>query len=68
MAQVINAAIPFLVGVFCLLTGFGVIGKKPGVDPKFDQWHARFGNCLKVAGVVLILLAGFYLVIGSGRR
>jgi hypothetical protein len=68
MAQVINAAIPFVVGVFCLLSGFRVIGKKPGADPKFDQWHARFGTFLKVAGVVLILLAGLYLVIGSGRH
>jgi hypothetical protein len=68
MGQLVNAAIPFCVGVYVLLVGFRFIGKKPGVDPKFDQWHARFGIVMKVIGVVCILLSIFYLSIGSGRR
>jgi hypothetical protein len=61
MGALVNAAIPFAVGVYCLLVGFRVIGKKPGADPKFDAWHARFGIFFKVAGPILILLAIFYL-------
>ncbi len=65
MGSLVNAAIPFFVGIFLLLVGFRVIGKKPGEDPKFDEWHARFGVFFKVAGPVLIVLAVFYLVLGN---
>jgi hypothetical protein len=65
MAQLINAAIPFLVGVFCLLIGFRVIGSKPGVDPKFDAMHARFGTFFKLAGPVLMVIAIALFVMGS---
>jgi hypothetical protein len=68
MGTLINAAIPFVVGVYCLLVGFRVVGSKPGANPKYDEWHAKFGIFLKVAGPVLMLLGVFYLVIGSGRR
>lgn len=65
MGALVNVAIPFCVGVYCLLIGFRVIGKKPGEDPKFDAWHARFGIFLKVAGLVSIALAVIFLVSGS---
>lgn len=68
MAQLINAAIPFFGGVIALLIGFRIIGKKKGEDPKFDEWHARFGTVLKVCGGVLILLAIFYFALGGGGR
>jgi hypothetical protein len=68
MAVLIDAAIPFLVGVYCLLVGFRVVGKKPGVNPKYDQWHARFGTVFKVVGPVLMLVGVIYLAVGSARR
>ena len=68
MAALINAAIPFLVGVYCFLVGFRIVGNKPGVNPKFDEWHARFGIFLKLAGPVLMVIAVFLLLSGGGRR
>jgi hypothetical protein len=65
MGALINAAIPFFVGIYCLLVGFRVVGKKPGEDPKFDAWFARFGIFFKIAGPILMALAVFYLAIGS---
>ena len=68
MATLINAAIPFFAGVYCLLVGFRVVGKKPGADKKYDEWHARFGNVMKVCGGVLIVLAFGYLMHDIGSR
>jgi hypothetical protein len=68
MGSLINAAIPFFVGVFVLLVGFRFVGKKPGEDPKFDEWHAKFGVFLKIAGPVLMILAVFYVILDSQRR
>jgi hypothetical protein len=61
MGTLVNAAIPFCCGIYVLLVGFRVIGKKPGDDEKFDAWHAKFGTLLNVCGVVLIGLAVVYL-------
>jgi hypothetical protein len=68
MAALINAAIPFLVGVYCLLVGFRIVGSKPGVNPKYDEWHARFGVVFKIAGPILMVVGVIYLVSGSGSR
>jgi hypothetical protein len=68
MGALVNAAIPFCVGVYCLLVGFRLVGNKPGENPRYDQWHARFGIFLKVAGPVLMVLAVFYLILDSARR
>jgi hypothetical protein len=68
MGPLVNAAIPFFVGIYCLLVGFRVVGSKPGVNPKYDQWHGRFGIFFKIAGPVLMVLGIFYLVIDSARR
>jgi len=68
VGSVVNAAIPFLVGVYCLLVGFRWVGAKPGANPKYDQWHARFGMFFKIAGPVLMALGVFYLIIDSSRR
>jgi hypothetical protein len=68
MASLVNAAIPFFVGVYCLLVGFRIVGSKPGANPKYDQWHERFGVFLKIAGPVLMVLAVIYLAIDISRR
>jgi hypothetical protein len=62
MGALINAAIPFLAGVYALLVGFRVVGKKPGADPKFDAWHARFGLILKIVGALAIGLSFIFLI------
>jgi hypothetical protein len=68
MGQLVNAAIPFCVGVYALLVGFRVVGARPGVNPKYDQWHARFGIVMKLIGALCMVLAVFYLTTGSGGR
>jgi hypothetical protein len=68
MGSLVNAAIPFFVGVYCLLVGFRVVGSKPGVNPKYDQWHERFGLFFKIAGPVLMVVGILYLVIDNSRR
>ena len=68
MANLINAAIPFLGGVYCLLVGFRVVGPKPGVNPKHDAMMVKFGAFFKVAGPVLMLVGVVYFIIGSGGR
>jgi hypothetical protein len=68
MGALVNAAIPFIVGIYCLLVGFRVVGKKPGADPKYDEWHARFGIFLKIAGPVLMAVGVMYFIIDSSRR
>jgi hypothetical protein len=65
MGALVNAAIPFLVGIYCLLVGFRIIGSKPGENPKFDAMHARFGTFFKIAGPVLMLIAVILLVTGG---
>jgi hypothetical protein len=44
-----------------------LVGKKPGADPKLDEWHARFGMFFKVAGPVSRAVGGLYLVLDSRR-
>jgi hypothetical protein len=44
------------------------VGKKPGADPKFEAWHARFGIFLKLAGPVLMILGLVYFMMDAGRR
>jgi hypothetical protein len=63
MGALVNAAIPFGVGIYCLLVGFRVVGKKPGEDPKFDAMLAKFGLFFRLAGAVLIVLAVLFLFV-----
>jgi hypothetical protein len=68
VGALVNAAIPFFVGIYCLLVGFRVVGSKPGVNPKYDQWHERFGLFFKIAGPVLMLVGVGYLLIDLAAR
>jgi hypothetical protein len=48
--------------------GIRLVGKKPGADPKLDEWYARFGMVFRVAGPILIGIGVLYLVLDiSGR-
>jgi hypothetical protein len=68
MASLINAAIPFCVGIYCLLVGFRVVGGKPGVNPKYDQMLERFGIFFKIAGPVLMVLGVIYFIMDNSHR
>lgn len=68
MGSLVNAAIPFFVGIYCLLVGFRVVGSKPGANPKYDEWHARFGVFMKVAGPVLMVVGLCYFIIDNSRH
>ena len=41
-------AIPFLGGLALTLLAFRVVGLKPGSSPKYDTWHSRYSNGLKI--------------------
>ena len=49
-------AIPFLGGLALTLLAFWVVGLKPGSSPKYDTWHSRYSNGLKIIGPFLIVL------------
>ncbi len=67
----IQAGIPLVAGVFGTLLGYRIVGKPPGIDPRYDAWHKRFGNYLKVVGPLLIVLsigiAIFNITMAVGR-
>jgi hypothetical protein len=54
-----DGAIPFLGGLWATLMGLRVVGKRPGADPAYDDWHARYGQKCKVLGPLLMLFAVF---------
>jgi hypothetical protein len=58
-----NAAIPVLGGIYLLLLTSRVIGKKRGVDTKYDAKVDR----LKWFGPILIVIGIVYLLIGLMR-
>jgi len=59
VGDLVNGAIPFFGGIYATLLGFRVLGKKPGANPKYDEWHNRFGGLLKVLGPFLVLFGLF---------
>jgi hypothetical protein len=59
VGQLVSGAIPLFAGIYATLLGFRLLGKKPGVNPKLDQWHRRYGIFLKVIGPSLVLVGLF---------
>lgn len=60
LAALTTAAIPLLAGIYFTLVAYRILGKKPGQDFHYDQWHARYGNVLKIMAPGLVLF-GLYL-------
>jgi hypothetical protein len=56
VGELVEIAIPFFGGLYATLLGARVIGKKPGVSPKYDEWHDRNGGRLKVVGPLLMVV------------
>lgn len=68
VGELVNGAIPFFGGIYATLLGFRVLGKSPGADPKYDEWHHRFGGLLKVLGPLLVLFGLFLWISGIARN
>jgi hypothetical protein len=64
VGELVNGAIPFFGGIFATLLGFRVLGRKPGANLKYDEWHNRFGTLLKVLGPLLVLFGVFLWIKG----
>ncbi len=39
IGELVNAVIPFFVGISATLLGYRVVGKKPGASFKYDDWY-----------------------------
>lgn len=61
----VEGVIPFLAGIYVTLLAFRVIGPRPGVKPKRDDWHRRWGGFLRVCGPVMVMFAFFIWVRGG---
>jgi hypothetical protein len=55
IGELVDGLIPLFGGVVATLLGFRVIGKKPGVDPAYDEKHRRYIQWLKIGGPLLVL-------------
>ena len=64
IGELVNGAIPFLGGIYITLLGFRKVGKRPGEDLRYDEWHARFETTYKVLGPLLVVFGLFLAVRG----
>jgi hypothetical protein len=55
----VDALIPLLAGVYATLLGFRVVGKRPGVDPKYDAKMNRSAGMMQLLGPVLVLFGAY---------
>ena len=53
--ELVNAAIPFLGGIYATLLGYRVVGTKPGTSIRADEWHTRFDRMFRILGPLLML-------------
>src|SRR5262245_33758855 len=54
-ARLVEGSIPLIGGVYGCLLGYRIVGKKPGVNLKYDEWHRRYGKLFQICGPLLIL-------------
>lgn len=55
----VEGVIPFMAGIYVTLLAFRVIGPRPGVKPKMDDWHRRWSGFMRVGGPLLVVFAIF---------
>ena len=55
-----------MLGVWLVLVGFRLIGRRAGDDARWDAWWSRWGRHCRVLGMVMIAVAGIRLVTGDG--
>jgi hypothetical protein len=59
IAALVEAGIALLSGATATLYGFRILGKKPGVDARWDSWYERLGKHLRFLGPFIILFGIF---------
>lgn len=62
LAGIIEGFIPLSLGVYFTLVGHRLLGKKPGADFRYDQWHEKFGSMMKVLGPIVALFGVFMIL------
>jgi len=53
--KLVEGVLVLLLGVYTILIGYRVLGKKPGEEMKYDEWYRRFGKIFKIGGPLIIL-------------
>ena len=61
LAYLIEGSIPFLCGIYFTLLGHRKVGKKPGVDYKYDDWIEGKASLFKSLGPIVILFGAFQI-------
>jgi hypothetical protein len=64
IGSLVESLIPLGGGTLVTLHGFRRIGKPPGADVKYDEWHRRFGGTMRIAGPLTMLTGMVILVAG----
>ncbi len=59
LSRLVISAVPLLGGLYVLLLALRVVGKRPGEDPEFDQWHQARGRTGLFFGPLLIFFGLF---------
>ena len=53
-----------MLGVWVILLGFRVIGKKAGADEDWDKWWKSWGRYIRVLGMVMLTTAAIRVAMG----
>jgi hypothetical protein len=64
IAGLVEGAIPFFGGIYATLLGHRIVGKKPGEDLRYDQWHERFGPMFRILGPFMVIFGIFLAIKG----
>jgi hypothetical protein len=51
-----------VIGVWFLLLAYRVVGKRPGQDPKYDDWIEFYAGSFKVMGMLGIIASVLQVV------
>lgn len=68
LGAIAEGGIPMLAGAYMLLTGYRVIGPKPGASEARDRWHAKFGRFFRVGGLFVLGVGIMMLVVAVARE
>lgn len=61
--HLVDKGILIFCSVWMILLTFRKIGPKPGVNAKWEAWHARYGKTTKVASIFLLFFSLFRLLL-----
>jgi hypothetical protein len=55
-SALITGGLALAIGAYVTLYGYRVLGKRPGQDAFYDQWHQRYGPTLRRGGPLIMIL------------